>query len=356
MAVTAGSIRFNTDSSKMEIYNGDKWWEVDSTSPYEQTGGDRGLLSGGYINAPVSQYNGDIETWNISSTGNTTDFGTLAVTYTRDGMDSDRTRAVMFNGYQSPVGSKSEIDYFTMTSGGTTVSFGENSVGDWNALGGFSDSTRLVMAGGYENPAGSPNYPRTNVMTYVTIQTTGNSKDFGDLWEGWSNSSSCSSPTRGILMGGINGPWSDHKLYNISMSIIQSKGNAIDFGDLTQPTGGGAGGSNAVRGLTCGGNVDTPNPSTHLKTDRIEYITIASQGNAKDFGDMSAVFGARAIATNATRLTMMGGATGSSPWQTNVCEYIHIATTGNSIDFGDVNHAEGYEASRGCSNSHGGLG
>ena len=60
MAVTAGSIRFNTDSSKMEIYNGDKWWEVDSTSPYEQTGGDRGLLSGGYINAPVSQYNGDI--------------------------------------------------------------------------------------------------------------------------------------------------------------------------------------------------------------------------------------------------------------------------------------------------------
>ena len=29
----AGSIRFNTDSSKMEIYNGDKWWKIDSTSP-----------------------------------------------------------------------------------------------------------------------------------------------------------------------------------------------------------------------------------------------------------------------------------------------------------------------------------
>ena len=28
---TAGSIRFNTDSSKMEIYNGDKWWEIDSS-------------------------------------------------------------------------------------------------------------------------------------------------------------------------------------------------------------------------------------------------------------------------------------------------------------------------------------
>ena len=32
----AGSIRFNTDSNKMEIYNGEKWWEVDSTSPTEQ--------------------------------------------------------------------------------------------------------------------------------------------------------------------------------------------------------------------------------------------------------------------------------------------------------------------------------
>ena len=43
----AGSIRFNTDSSKMEIYNGDKWWEIDSTSPNEQTGGTRGLRGGG---------------------------------------------------------------------------------------------------------------------------------------------------------------------------------------------------------------------------------------------------------------------------------------------------------------------
>ena len=39
----AGSIRFNTDSSKLELYNGDKWWNIDSTSPYEQTGGTRGF-------------------------------------------------------------------------------------------------------------------------------------------------------------------------------------------------------------------------------------------------------------------------------------------------------------------------
>ena len=43
----AGSIRFNTDSSKMEIYNGEAWWEIDATSPFLQTGGTRGLFGGG---------------------------------------------------------------------------------------------------------------------------------------------------------------------------------------------------------------------------------------------------------------------------------------------------------------------
>ena len=43
----AGSIRFNTDSSKLEIYNGEAWWEIDSTSPDEQTGGTRGIVLGG---------------------------------------------------------------------------------------------------------------------------------------------------------------------------------------------------------------------------------------------------------------------------------------------------------------------
>ena len=47
MTATAGSIRFNTDSTKMEIYNDDKWLEIDSTSPAEQTGGTRGIWMGG---------------------------------------------------------------------------------------------------------------------------------------------------------------------------------------------------------------------------------------------------------------------------------------------------------------------
>ena len=69
----AGSIRFNTDSNRMEIYNGDAWWEIDSTSPQEQIGGTRGLFYGG--NTPSNRDR--IEYINVDTTGNSVDFGNL---------------------------------------------------------------------------------------------------------------------------------------------------------------------------------------------------------------------------------------------------------------------------------------
>ena len=76
MTATSGSIRFNTDSSKMEIYNGEKWWEMDSTSPQEQTGGTRGVIAVG-SNTPTTPYVVDIQYINADSTGNAIDFGDL---------------------------------------------------------------------------------------------------------------------------------------------------------------------------------------------------------------------------------------------------------------------------------------
>ena len=91
----AGSIRFNTDSSKMEIYNGDKWWNMDSTSPTEQTGGTRGFIAGGYTNAPVAAY-GDISYFNVATTGNALDFGDTIATGGRTASGSSRTRGITF--------------------------------------------------------------------------------------------------------------------------------------------------------------------------------------------------------------------------------------------------------------------
>ena len=90
----AGSIRFNTDSSKMEIYNGDAWWEIDSTSPYTQTGGTRGLVGGGDQPAisNVIQYQ------HLDSTANFSDFGDLTRNSILSTSCSSRTRGIWAGG------------------------------------------------------------------------------------------------------------------------------------------------------------------------------------------------------------------------------------------------------------------
>ena len=47
MALQAGAIRFNADSSQMEIYDGNQWTGILATSPEHETGGTRGFGAGG---------------------------------------------------------------------------------------------------------------------------------------------------------------------------------------------------------------------------------------------------------------------------------------------------------------------
>ena len=47
MASRAGAIRFNTDSSQMEIWDGNQWTGILSTSAELHTGGTRGFFAGG---------------------------------------------------------------------------------------------------------------------------------------------------------------------------------------------------------------------------------------------------------------------------------------------------------------------
>ena len=63
--LVSGSFRFNTDSSKLEIYNGEAWFEIDATSPELQTGGTRGLWAGGEAPSRVNV----IQFVNLDSTG-----------------------------------------------------------------------------------------------------------------------------------------------------------------------------------------------------------------------------------------------------------------------------------------------
>ena len=81
----AGAIRFNTDSSQLDIYDGNQWTGILGTSPEQQTGGTRGLWFGGEGPGSPAPRN-TIQFVNVDSTGNAVDFGDT--NDHRRGMDS----------------------------------------------------------------------------------------------------------------------------------------------------------------------------------------------------------------------------------------------------------------------------
>ena len=118
-------------------------------------------------------------------------------------------------------------------------------------------------------------YVPTTDIDYITIQTTGNASDFGDLTVARTALSACSDLTRGVLGGGCCGA------SNVMDYItVATTGNASDFGDLTLARYQLGGLSDGTTGVFAGGNSGS-------WSDVMDYITIQTTGNATDFGDMS---------------------------------------------------------------------
>ena len=227
--IPVGAFRFNTDSSKMEYYDGNQWVNITSDSPEAQTGGTRGVWMGGAT--PTSQ--DTIDYANLDSTGNAIDFGNLTAARhsNGDGGQASRTRGFIANG-QSPIAG--QIGYITFSSTGNETDFGDMASNITNGVSTGSDSTRGLMLGGYAAPVS------TNVIQYITMATSGNGVDFGDLAEQGS-SSAVASPTR-VVAG-------DNSNNAMEYVTIATTGNATDFGDSTWASVRAAGFSNAHGGL-----------------------------------------------------------------------------------------------------------
>jgi len=88
---------------------------------------------------------------------------------------------------------------------------------------------------------------------------------------------SAESATKGIFAGGYGSAASNV----IDIITIASTGNASDFGDLTVTRYQFAGTSSTVRGVFASGEFSGG------FSDTIDYITIASAGNATDFGNLT---------------------------------------------------------------------
>ena len=154
MSIKPGALRFNTDSMKLEMFRGEstagQWEEIHATSPEAQTGGTRGICAGGFVPSPDSTTR--INFFNISTTGNAETFGDLTQKRYAIAGVSSRVRGLFGGGRTdpSPTARFDIIDEITIASTGNATDYGDLDTQQVSPTG-FSNSTRGVFAGGY-NP------------------------------------------------------------------------------------------------------------------------------------------------------------------------------------------------------------
>tara|TARA_Y100000310_G_C20654964_1_gene801520 strand:- start:1278 stop:2276 length:999 start_codon:yes stop_codon:yes gene_type:complete len=311
-----------------------------------QAGGARGLFCGGEDDADRDI----IDYINIASTGNATDFGNLLSgrNYPAGCSNGSSDRGVSAGGYDgttSPLTAKNVIEYVTISSAGNSQDFGDLTHEKYGHGGtsNLADDRGVFMAGNYISPAG-----RTSDIDYITISSTGNGTDFGDYSPlvAYGASTSNGSNDRGVYMGGFKAPADNAN--EISYITITSTGNSSDFGDLLAKSRGGCAFSNSTneRGLHCGGPRGTyeSDPISNV----IEYITINSTGNATDFGDMvAACDNTEGVSNGTDDRGVVHVAKTDGETKLDTLEYVTISSAGNAADFGDLTVGRHYGSNSG---------
>ena len=342
-----GTIRFNTDFSALEIFRGDTiGWHQLRRRPNQYLGGHSGQSAGSATGVGVRAFFGGgqtpslsdvIDFVTISTLGDALDFGNLSAGKQRMAPVANSIRGILAGGFTTNF--ENEIEFFTFASTQNASDFGDLTRSN-NRLAAVSNQTRGCFGGGN---------PESDVIDYITIAQTGNAVDFGNLTNSRQSLRGLASTTRGLFVAGLDGSSPYTSLNTVDFITISTTGNATDFGDINRLSQTGGACSNATRGLYTGGYTSTPTPAAGINT--IEFCTIATLGNFIDFGDATSGVRNNAAAASPTRAITSAG--GDTPSNTNTIDYVQIATTGNASDFGDLSVTR--TSVEGHSNGHGGL-
>ena len=326
--VPVGALRFNTESNKLEYFDGTRYVNI-TTSSAEQNSGTRGGVASGGFDSPAPMTR--IEQVNIATTGNAVNFGDVSAgNYTERMGGSNHIYGFYAGGYNT----NNPIGRFTIAIGGDAADFGDL-IQDTHSGAGASNRTRLLMWSGVVDS------PATTKISAFTMASAGNAEDFGDQL-GTGNGGAMNSPTRAVYA-------CTNSTSNIQYVTTSTFGNSAAFGDLG--TGGRSckASSNATRGIISGGYYSGDNSNV------IDFIQLATLGNSVDFGDMSLKIRSGASYSSSTRcIATHGGYVTPTNGNTNDIQYVQIATKGNAVDFGDTTVAN--RATCPYSNCHGGLG
>ena len=132
--------------------------------------GDKFIMTGGNVGGSETN---KIESFNISATGNATDFGDLAVATHNPGTTSNQVRCIMGGGNTPSI--VNTMNYVNPHSAGNAADYGDLSVSRQQTSAGGSDTRGIFSSG--RTPSAS------NVIDFIEFATTGNATDFGNLSE-----------------------------------------------------------------------------------------------------------------------------------------------------------------------------
>ena len=277
----------------------------------------------------------------MASSSNSTDFGDLTNNRTLAGgmTASNQTRALFYGG-EVPGSNSNEVDSIQLATEGNASDHGDltTAVGYAAAT---SNGTRALVAGG--NTV-------INTIGFGSIAQTGNFADFGDLAESRNALVGVCSPTRAIFAGGTDGT-SPSPAYStrIDFVTINSTGNASDFGDLTGNSGYMATCQDKTKAFFIGGAVPGGGNASKINTTT-DFITIATTGNAQDFGNLTQATRVAASATDGRSGFTLGGA---NPSYNNVIQRFDMSSLGNMADYSDLSRSVG--DNKGACGSHDGI-
>ena len=169
--------------------------------------------------------NNVIDKITIATTGNATDFGDLTVSRSRLTSGKGGTTRGLFIGGGS---TSNVIDYITIAVAGNATDFGDVSSYGSHDIGGAGNDSRVLYAAGQHT-----NNNTLKRIEYVNPATTGNGTSFGNV-SYWSHMlDGANNQTRACWSGYNTSEPGTSAQNHIEYVTIDTTGDASDFGDLT---------------------------------------------------------------------------------------------------------------------------
>tara|TARA_B100000131_G_scaffold126169_1_gene123328 strand:+ start:116 stop:1042 length:927 start_codon:yes stop_codon:yes gene_type:complete len=292
MGGPVGALNFHSGSSNV-------WYGV------------RGVSYGGIRN-PGPGFSNRLDYITIQTTGNATSLGNTGTTRVAPAGLSGNGRGLFAGGREAPSNNQlTQIRYMTLISGSSTSVFGQLTTATRHS-GGASDGLRGLYFGGFGGDG---------MIDYVTIASTGDAQDFGDLDGGGNGGAAGNNATRAVYANTYD---------DLEYVTIQTLGNSSDFGTLTQNRDDNcaATGDEATDRIVWG-----PGEGPSVAQKRMDTVTVSTTGNATEFGNLSFSSIKRGGLSDGTRGMWVGS---STPSYGDRIDYITISSSGSSSDFGDL--------------------